>query len=225
VSALKAYEVRDDGEGCCVIQFATNSAAARREGASELNTDWECIESCVRKPEFDAYAPGPVPPLVLIAAGWWFECLHCGRLASKDMAQDMEDDGLDPADFVLREAGKYGVFCSATCEAEHLAEERLKAAAVNALLEVFRAKFPEAEVVGAHVCGTRLQAREAQGGMLASVSFAFPGGKYPATFEYGSDEVWVSSIDRERFIAWRAGHQATVTANFPCGSLGEEVTP
>lgn len=134
---LKAYEVRDDGEGYCIITFATNSATARREGASELGTDWDSIESCTRKPEFDSYAPGPVPPLVLIEHGWWFECQRCGIRVSSEMDEVLDDDSLDPADFVPQPAGNNGVFCSAACAAESMAEKRLHEVAEANLIEVF----------------------------------------------------------------------------------------
>jgi hypothetical protein len=75
---LKAYEVRDPHEGNCVIVFATNSATARREGAGELDTDWEGVESCTRAPWADEYAPGPAPLHATLAAGWQHECGHCG---------------------------------------------------------------------------------------------------------------------------------------------------
>jgi len=58
---LKAFEVRDNDEGNCVIAFATNGAAARREGGNDLNLEFEDVESCRRAPWADEYAPGPVP--------------------------------------------------------------------------------------------------------------------------------------------------------------------
>lgn len=200
---LKAYEVRDDGEGYCCVVFATNSATARREGASELGTDWECIESCRRAPHLDQYAPGPVPPFTLIEHGWWFECQHCGRRVSNEMAEELEDDGLNPADFVPRPAGKDGVFCSESCEcADHMAK-RGRAEAEEALLDVFEFKFPGAEILHIHVYGgPKLEAGD-QGRYV--VTFTFPGATYSSRWEFGDEFCSVPMIDQEAFKAWRAG--------------------
>lgn len=85
MSRVKAYQVSDGNDGC-VIQFATNSATARREGANEIGCEWEDIDYCNRRPHLDAYAPGPVPPEVLIDAGWWFECGRCYSHVNEDTA-------------------------------------------------------------------------------------------------------------------------------------------
>lgn len=196
---LKAYEVRDSGEGYCVIQYATNSATARREGASKLDTDWDSIESCVRKPEFDAYAPGPVPPMVMIEHGWWFECFHCGRRVSNDMSEEIEDDGLDPDDFVPRASDIRAVFCSAACEAESAANARLNEWAKDALAELFEVKFPGATISHLHVYGTKLEKTKRGCGINSSVRFRFPGAKYESRWDFGEKEVWVPPIDLEAF--------------------------
>lgn len=204
---LKAYEVREDGEGYCTIVFATNGATARREGASELNTDWECIESCVRKPELDQYAPGPVPPMTLLEHGWWFECNHCGRRVSESMAEELEEDDLDPADFVPRPDGKSGVFCSASCECADHMEKRGREEAADALREVFEAKFPGAEILHIHVFdGPKLHKpeRPEKGGGRYVVTFTFPGATHSSQWNFGDDNCWVPQIDVDAFKAWRA---------------------
>lgn len=128
MNELKAYQVREDYEGYAVIVFATNGATARRIGASELNTEFEDIESCTRQPLLDKYAPGPVPPLVLINEhGWWMECLECGRKVCADMADDLENEGLNPDDFEPLEHGEY-VFCSSACQQKHEDDKRKKPA-------------------------------------------------------------------------------------------------
>lgn len=207
-SKLKAYEVRDDGEGYCCVVFATNGATARREGASELGTDWERIESCTRAPHLDQYAPGPIPPMTLIEHGWWFECQRCGRRVSDAMDEELEDDGLDPADFVPRPAGKTGVYCSACCErADHM-EKRGREEAEDALREVFEAKFPGADVVHIHVYGgPKLEAPEdpSRGGGRFVVTFTFPGGRFSSQWNFGDDKCWVPMGDQEAFKAWREG--------------------
>lgn len=81
MSNLKAYSVQMDEHGC--VRFATNGAAARREGANELDTDWEAIISCRRAPHFDCYAPGPVPEKALWDSGWRFLCEKCEGVANE----------------------------------------------------------------------------------------------------------------------------------------------
>lgn len=199
---LKAYEVRDDYEGHCCIRFAPNNATARREGAHELDIEWESVEHCQRKPEFDQYAPGPVPPMVLLEHGWWFECHHCGRRIDDYMADELESDGLDPADFTPCASGR-SVYCSAACQAMFYAERRANAAAQTALIELFDAKFPNCKISRVHVCGTKLEGPDDSGGMKCSVSFLFPGARYGATYEYGRDDLYVAQGDLPAYYAWR----------------------
>lgn len=202
---LKAYMVREDYEGHAVIAFATNNATARREGGQELNLEFDEVESCRRAPEFDQYAPGPVPALVMIEHGWWFECSHCGRkVSASDMYDEIEDQGLDPSQFAPRDDGRHGVYCSATCEAQHWAEGRARAHAKADLLEIFAAKFPDAQVESVHVYGSQLESSDANGGAKCSVTFKFPGAKYTSRWVFGEDkQVHVPTIDLEAFHAWR----------------------
>ena len=119
MSQFKAYVVRDDGgDGECCIRFAKHPVVARREGANELNTDFESVE-CRRAKEFDEYVPGPVPPLVLIEHGWWFECMGCDQRVTNDSFHD--DDEERPHSPVA--FGDWGVCCSPECKAEYLAEK------------------------------------------------------------------------------------------------------
>ncbi|MEL1213721.1 hypothetical protein [Aeromonas caviae] len=91
---LKAFSVQDGEHGAVV--FATSGIAARRIGANELNTDFEFIESCRRLPWADQYASaGQVPPLELIANGWWLECGHCYRSVCEDSSHYDKESGMD----------------------------------------------------------------------------------------------------------------------------------
>ena len=198
---LKAYEVREPDEGHCCIIFATNNATARREGASELDADWEGVEHCRRRPEFDGYAPGPVPPLALIDHGWWFECHHCGRKIDECMDCELEHEGLDPVDFTPCKTGQMA-FCSATCQAQFYAVRCANNAAKAALIELFEAKFPNCTIKDIHVYGVKLEPSEKGHGIKCSVSFLFPGAKYGATFEYGNSDLYVANGDLEAFREW-----------------------
>lgn len=201
MSKLKAYEVREPDEGHCCIIFATNNAAARREGATELDVDWEGVEHCRRKPGYDQYAPGPVPPLMLIKDGWWFECHQCGRKIDEYMADELEHEGHDPADFVPVDYGNR-VFCCAACQAKFYAERRANAAAKVALIELFEAKFPGCTIKDVHVYGAKLEPRDDGGGMKCTVSFLFPGARYGATYEYGTPELYVAQGDLPAYYNW-----------------------
>lgn len=202
----KAYEVQDNYEGHAVVVFATNNTTARRAGASDLGIELDCVEYCKRAPHLDQYAPGPVPPLVLIEHGWWFECGHCGRRVSNDMAEELELDGLDSANFVPRPAGDSGVFCSASCESHDHMATRGREEAEEALREVFEAKFPDAEIVMIHCYdGPKLMEPKdtRRGGSTHVVTFTFPGSKYSSQWNFGDDQCWVPRGDMEAFEAWR----------------------
>ena len=82
---LKAYSVQGNEYGC--IAFARSGVVARREGANELNIEFEEVESCRRMPGLDEYAgkPGGVPMSVLVENfGWSQECGYCERRVYSD---------------------------------------------------------------------------------------------------------------------------------------------
>ena len=86
---LVAYSVQADEYGC--IRFARNGAQARRQGAAEMDIEWEDIISCRRAADFDQYAPGPVPEIALWKAGWRFLCCQCESPAHDDGLCQMID--------------------------------------------------------------------------------------------------------------------------------------
>lgn len=198
-----AYEVHDGDDGWC-IEFATSGAAARRQGANELNTDFSGIERCRRVPVLDQYAPGPVPPMALIEIGWHFECFCCSRKVNEDLHTSVEEEGLDPADFEIIPDGP-NVYCSQTCMMSMYAHRRANRAAHAALIELFETKFPGATVTRTHVYGTRLEETPERSGILCSVTFTFPGCKYGATWVFGQEGALVSQIDVDAFKAYFCG--------------------
>jgi len=196
---IKAYEVCERDEGCCTIVFDTDNASARRAGALKLDSDWCLIKHCRRAPQFDRYAElGAVPPLVLIDAGWRFECDHCGRAI--DLDADDEDTGpeLNPA------GDKQGhVFC---CP-EHMmlawAETQLRRAQNHATIEAALTFFHGCPIhsISAH------QLYKAGGrDIQLTAQFDFPGRKGAlARWPVGSATVLVSSCDRYAWSAMRNG--------------------
>lgn len=200
---LKAYQADHWDEGACVV-FAVSNAAARTKAAAELGTDWHGLESCRRAPEFDAYAPGPVPPLVLIKHGWWMECLHCGRKVHEHMDDDLLDEGLDPNDFEPQPAGRKSIYCSAACAAQDAAHERANSCARNALCDLIYTRFPDATITLVHVYGDRLHPPKREGGYLVDgipclVIFNLPGLTNQITYHFGEPYFYVSKVDEARF--------------------------
>ncbi|MDF3837096.1 hypothetical protein P3W85_29695 [Cupriavidus basilensis] len=191
---LKAYEVYDGGDNWTIV-FATNSASARREGAGEIGCEWGDVDHCRRKPELDQYAPGPVPPLALIAAGWRYECGHCGCRVDEDMEDVEPDPHFDASDVGAVAVGQM-VYCSHSCTAMARAEKRSRKAAESALIELVETKFPRSTVTHVNVYGHRLTTDKGR----CVACFTFPGGQHQATYKFGEGNVaWVSQCDAEAF--------------------------
>lgn len=191
---LKAYEVREDYEGHCVIAFGEGNAQARRAGGAELDLMFEEVDSCRRAPQYDHYAPGPVPALVLIEDGWWFHCSHCDARVSDD-----EEEGQDP-----RDDGVGGVFCCGACEAKHYRNQRGIVTAKANLLEAFEARFPTATATRVHVYdGGPLRTTEQHHN---TVCFTFPGAKHGGgNFDLAEPAfVMMANGDLEAWHAWLA---------------------
>lgn len=184
---LKAYEVHDNYEGHGVVVFETNNAAARRNGASELGTEWESIDRCRRAPGYDEYAPGPVPPLVLIEDGWWFNCVHCSKTVSEHNTD--------------RVAIGEHVFCDWACVMRDWREDRDLEHAKTDLLEVFYSMYPDVQVCHAYADSSPLAAPSEY--RHSSVTFRFPGGEGVAEWRFGEDTVLVNRSDIPAWNAWR----------------------
>ncbi len=192
---LKAYEVRDPEEGNCVIVFATNSATARREGASELNTEFECVESCTRAPWADAFAPGPVPLHAALEAGWWHECGHCGCRFSNEGRHGEDDDERDDAcEPAQRGAQNY---CSETCAQEEWAARQARKAREHAVTEAAAIRFPGVAVHKAYETTHHSQ------GSRWCAAFTVPGLQYAVHWTLGAKTVDVSQCDVDKFEAWQ----------------------
>lgn len=199
---LKAYQV-DHYEGPeegSVIVFATSNAPARRMGASELDLDWDSVESCRRAPHFDQYAPGPVPVGAMIEAGWRFSCdrWECQQPISHDYIDDDGDEVDTAGTYVVR--GRK-VFCTQECLARHDASMRARDAAKDALVEIVETIFPGAQVVRVHVFHDRLiPASEERG--KSTVTFRFPGATHLSTYNFGEgNTAWVPQVDVPAFEA------------------------
>lgn len=188
VKAIKpavAWKV-DDGEHSKIV-FHHHGLAARREGANELDVEFEHAD-CTRAPQFDQFAPlGKVPAQALLDAGWFFYCQHCDMIARQD------DDDEERGPLVLVDDT---VYCSQACLDK---QEAIRAERDNTF-----AWFQAAV----------LKARPdlvftAWGGgypMLAcSAHFHFPGGTYPGTVtDDGKGEGLRWSVAHADTAAWAA---------------------
>lgn len=190
-SKIKAYEVRDGDEGNCVIAFATNSAAARREGGGKLGLEFEEVESCTRAPWADQYAPGPVPMHAYLENGWWFECNHCGVSFDANGRHDANDrdDEFQP----VKDGGLN--YCSPTCKMEHWAENRDRTARQLAAIEAVVTRWPMATGVTAYECSRPWPSRDYE----MRAQFTLPCVRYPVSWVPGAGEVSVSQCDAEDF--------------------------
>ncbi len=149
---LKCFKV--EGEGCDAediqITFAKSSIEAKRRWSNE-HWDGETISgiSAQRQPHWDQHAPGPVPALELIDAGWYFECHGCRTQISNNYIGTTERSGFDEDEFALD--SEYGpdltipkmqpvelkhqrVFCTqACCDRHELERSRIKRMTSRAL--------------------------------------------------------------------------------------------
>lgn len=202
---LKAYQV-DHYEGPeegSVVVFATNSAAARREGGSELGGGWDDAGSCRRAQAFDQYAPGPVPIEAKLAAGWHYFCDHhdCQQRIEEGGYLVEDEDGneeLVTSAYVVR---KSQIFCTQECLAVHDAKRRSKHAAEAALLELVEAKFAGCTVVNLHIYGHELEPSDPKDAKCFAY-FTYPGSQYAATYHFGDGSMaYVPQIDVPAFEA------------------------
>ncbi|MEN5236645.1 hypothetical protein ABE459_03965 [Pseudomonas sp. TWI923] len=171
-----AYTVETNDPEESTIQFATSNAAARRQGADEIGTDFGAV-SCRRAQWADQYAGQRfIPAQAYIDAGWWFDCNHCGTKCDSDASRWDEEAETDiPLDLVFD--GRV-VYCSAECKEGHEAE----VAARNARFEGFKERVVAAqpgvtftEFIGGYPrCGD-------------SARFTFPGARYGGSVSEAED--------------------------------------
>lgn len=184
---LLAYEATDGGDGWCIV-FATNGAAARRYAAGEMGTDFEGVERCRRKPEFDRWSPGPVPVQAQFEAGWWFECNGCGqRVSDGDEVDDLSGEPI-PLNPVFHTSA---VYCTPECEArECLLRAEEQAAEARAKLDMAAAvhsRWPGAVIKRQHAYAPAGKVEQ------ATTEFMFPAGKYPASYDHLNPKVLLVS--------------------------------
>lgn len=204
---LKAYQVTEPDEGHCCIVFATSSAAARRQGAAEMDITFSEVESCTRAAWADGYAPGPVPPKAKIGAGWWYECAcGCGRRIDGEDGIDLDDTGEDDAEANPMAPVYQGerVYWNQSCVDEEAAELKRRAEA-----KARDQSEAEAAVLAQFPFATGIVSyrghRNGKYNQLGA-SFHFPGGKFAAHWQLGAATIDVSACDQD---AWKAATSAS----------------
>ncbi len=183
---LKAFIITADDPEETQIIFDKSSIGAKRHWANHQGWGDEIggITSR-RQPHLDQYAPGPVPPLVLIEDGWWFECFGCGQTINDGT---ILDQGLKPV-----EDGLEGVYCTVECQAKDKKEKTTMKRWEVRLKRLYKAKllkkFPELTVDKEHVC----ICKESPNGVgivrinQIVLDFKFPGCKYGGSYRIDSD--------------------------------------
>ena len=108
---LKCFLVDCGSDNGGQLYFAETRGQAKAMAANDEDTDITGIESCNRKPQYDKYAPGPVPVRVLMADGWWFECSSCSRQVFEGENYDYNAD----CELTPVTQGRF-VWCSVECK-------------------------------------------------------------------------------------------------------------
>lgn len=204
---MKAYLVQCDflDENNATIRFADRNVVARREGANELDVEFQDV-TCVRQPGYDEYAPGPVPLSVLVNNGWWQECFGCGLRLECGLGHTHDGDEIE-VDMV--DHGSW-LYCTPACRDRDLEkrdlEKRIEAATVQYLEVELLRRLPGAEILDdagqftTHVYVDRGEARQGR------ISFTFPGSKHKASgFQFndgGEPDFYVPLGDHDAFQAW-----------------------
>jgi hypothetical protein len=97
------------GEGHAEVLFApTEEAAADLAEGGDIDGEIE------RAPQFDQWAPGPVPRHALLAAGWWFSCRCCSHRVSEDGCEDCAEELEEPRLWAPYIKGG-AIYCSRAC--------------------------------------------------------------------------------------------------------------
>lgn len=195
VKAIKpAVAWKVDGGEHSKIVFHHHGLAARREGANELDVEFE-LAICTRAREFDQYASlGEVPTQVLLDAGWFFYCHYCDATVRQNDDSDEERGPLV--------VDGDSVYCSQACQ-DNLAAERAR-------LDSNFARFKESVIA----LRPDLTFTSWHGGYpmtTCRAHFRFPGSDYTGTildFADGRGLLW--SIPKADMAAWEA-YEATRT--------------
>lgn len=212
----------DDGESAEII-FAASSIEAKRDWS---NSHWDGREiagiSARRQPQWDTYAPGPVPRLELIEAGWWMECFGCSVRIDSDSigTSDAYTNGYCREDWDLdREYGpdltlpvmqpveptRGSIWCRQECYDRDMAEERriarMTARAIAICTAAVLRRWPGVTIVNrpGHSDAYAYVTRHSSGYLLihdVSVRFEVPGMQHGGGSLHVWDQKWRYARER-----------------------------
>lgn len=191
---MKAFLVDCEQEGGAQLYFAETAEQAKCYAANEEGIEYIEVTSCRRKPEYDQYAPGPVPTKVLIEDGWWFECHGCNRQVNEEAGFDYDED-VDLDGPVYR---GNAVWCSTKCQQRSDEREAERMRQELAVRHAVLAKWPKAEKVTPYMRGDHKQC----------AWFTF-GGKNTAQWAVGEGAVHVAQEDVEAWTKFSAEAKQT----------------
>lgn len=100
---MKAYIVSEDFYGHCDAVFAETPGKAKMR--ADLDVEFTEMR-CRREPEWDKYAPGPVPTEAMVDKGWWFSCHGDGCLVEMVHADDPESGEIIDGDVYCVDCAK-----------------------------------------------------------------------------------------------------------------------
>lgn len=158
----------DDDDSACIVFARTELGASRlvrfQDGFDGYEPEYG---ERIRAPEFDHFAPGPVPLSALLEAGWRYECDWCSHTVDVDGCEECADpcsscekgeeacsscekDGaewISPAPVIRDDADE--VYCSQACaDAEDAERNAKKAREAECRLKCREAlaRYPSAEI-------------------------------------------------------------------------------
>lgn len=192
---MKAYIITEPELGAC-IKFAKYNVVARREGALELDAEFESVE-CRRAPEFDKYSSEKMVPMQdLIARGWSFECWGC----STTVYEDAEDDEGNPLELYYPDDNR--VYCSLQCCSEQIERKNEEKRREREVTDQALKKWPGIQIT--HTNGYMDP---------PLVYFRFPGCKFRAEWRLGQIFVSISAVDADAWKKFAESIKATRVAN------------
>jgi hypothetical protein len=207
---LKAYyiEVEDGWESQGEIVFAKSEKEARSRAAAIGMGDYDKVDSCTRKLEFDKFADlGYIPLKEKYESGWWgIECDDCGREISQSAINNYQDEldkwevyheenELPPKPYNPQFKGRNLAFCCTNCQEKwHEKVDKLKLLK-SKTQQGLEDKYPECTVK--YTGGN-------YGDQTVHFDLTVPGLKYKVTYESNHpDTMLVSNCDIELWKAYK----------------------
>lgn len=197
ISEAAEAQLDEASGGATDAVFAANASQARRRMAARYDLppiaalDWP---EPTRVPEWDDYAPGPVPAAAYLARGFSLSCDHCGHLVSADGCDGCEDGRGAP------QCHEGKAWCSGACrreQAERVVRDREEIAAARARVTAdVRDRWPDAMITETSADHEPFAGHAYRG----SARFLFGASEDAGTYREGGD----LSVAASDIKAWEA---------------------